>query len=415
MKKVILSTIVLMIFGVVLGQDSTLNNAALIGQSSRNQKVGKGLQVTDTLIVNGKARFNGRGVAIGGNYYPSAALSITDTSKGVLVPRLTAAQMAAIAAPANGLLVYNTSVNAFHFWNGSAWQLIGGGIGELMWSDTISTLATKSDLDSLGGGELAWSDTVSTLATKNDLIGIGGSIDTTHFGHIVETGGRYGDVYNTQTDFPTKYLGLGGKGAGFWKDAPGGFVGAIMFDNAIKGDSTYVHIGYINTSTFAKVGMSIEEQTDTTNAAVNLNAPTLALNASDMAIDADSVSVNASHKVSVNSGQNITLNADSNIYLNADSNIYIGASNRINITGDGGVNIATDSILHLYALDRTHIQTPKLILDGALEMIGIDSATLYATTPYDGTIRYCSDCTSNGITGKLVMRLGSMWRRLAFE
>ena len=49
MKKVILSTIVLMIFGVVLGQDSTLNNAALIGQSSRNQKVGKGLQVTDIL------------------------------------------------------------------------------------------------------------------------------------------------------------------------------------------------------------------------------------------------------------------------------------------------------------------------------------------------------------------------------
>jgi len=391
MKKVILSTIVLMIFGVVLGQDSTLNNAALIGQSSRNQKVGKGLQVTDTLIVNGKARFNGRGVAIGGNYYPSAALSITDTSKGVLVPRLTAAQMAAIAAPANGLLVYNTSVNAFHFWNGSAWQLIGGGIGELMWSDTISTLATKSDLDSLGGGELAWSDTVSTLATKNDLIGIGGSIDTTHFGHIVETGGRYGDMYNTNTDFPTKYLGMSGKGAGFWKDAPGGFMGAIMFDNSITGDSTYVHIGYINTSTFWKVGMSIEEQTDTTNAEVSLDAPTIVLTASDMVIDADSVSLNAS--------TDISLNADSNIHINADSNIYIGANQHTSITGDSGV----------------YIETPILILNGALELWEIDSATLYATTPYDGTIRYCSDCTSNGITGKLVMRLGSMWRRLAFE
>ena len=336
MKKTAL--IILLLVAISAAAQDTLFNAGVIGQTTRNQKVGKGLQVTDTLIVNGKARFNGRGVAIGGNYYPSAALSITDTSKGVLVPRLTAAQMAAIAAPANGLLVYNTSVNAFHFWNGSAWQLI-----------------------------------------------VGGSIDTTHFGHIVETGGRYGDMYNTNTDFPTKYLGMSGKGAGFWKDAPGGFMGAIMFDNSITGDSTYVHIGYMNTSTLWKVGMSIEEQTDTTNAEVNLDAPTIDLTAST--------------DISLNAYSNIYLNADSNISLNADSNIYIGASNRINITGDSGVYIAT----------------PKLILNGALELWAIDSATLYATSAANGTIRYCSDCTSNGITGKLVMRLGSMWRRLAFE
>ena len=113
MKKTAL--IILLLVAISAAAQDTLFNAGVIGQTTRNQKVGKGLQVTDTLIVNGKARFNGRGVAIGGNYYPSAALSITDTSKGVLVPRLTAAQMAAIAAPANGLLVYNTSVNAFHF------------------------------------------------------------------------------------------------------------------------------------------------------------------------------------------------------------------------------------------------------------------------------------------------------------
>ena len=406
MKKTAL--IILLLVAISAAAQDTLFNAGVIGQTTRNQKVGKGLQVTDTLIVNGKARFNGRGVAIGGNYYPSAALSITDTSKGVLVPRLTAAQMAAIAAPANGLLVYNTSVNAFHFWNGSAWQLIGG-------------------------GELAWSDTISTLATKSDLSGIGGSIDTTHFGHIVETGGRYGDMYNTNTDFPTKYLGMSGKGAGFWKDAPGGFMGAIMYDNTITGDSTCVHIGYINTSTFWRVGMSIEDQTDTTNAEVNLDAPNIDLSAStdinlnadsniylnadsniylnastditlnantDITLNADSnIYLNASTDISLNANTDITLNADSNISLNADSNIFIGASNRINIIGDSGVYIAT----------------PKLILDGALKMIGIDSATLYATSAENGTIRYCSDCTSNGITGKLVMYIAAMWRRLAFE
>ena len=137
--------------------------------------------------------------------------------------------------------------------------------------------------------------------------------------------------------------------------------------------------------------MTIEEQTDTTNALVELNAPTIVLTASEMYIDADSVTLNAH--------TDITLNADSNISLNADSNIYLNANQYTSITGDSGVYIAT----------------PKLILDGALKMIGIDSATLYATSAANGTIRYCSDCTSNGITGKLMMYIAAMWRRLAFE
>jgi hypothetical protein len=51
----------------------------------------------------------------------SAKLDITSTTKGFLVPRMTSAQKAAIASPANGLLVYQTDGTAgFYVNTGSA-------------------------------------------------------------------------------------------------------------------------------------------------------------------------------------------------------------------------------------------------------------------------------------------------------
>jgi len=51
----------------------------------------------------------------------SAMLHINSTTKGLLTPRLTSAQRTAIASPANGLLVYDTSTNGFWYFNGSTW------------------------------------------------------------------------------------------------------------------------------------------------------------------------------------------------------------------------------------------------------------------------------------------------------
>ena len=54
----------------------------------------------------------------------SAALDITATDKGVLVPRLTTTQRTSITTPATGLLVYDTTLGQFYFYNGSAWTAI---------------------------------------------------------------------------------------------------------------------------------------------------------------------------------------------------------------------------------------------------------------------------------------------------
>ena len=58
---------------------------------------------------------------------PSAIMALKSTTQGFLLPAMNASQMAAISSPATGLIIYNTSVGAFHFYNGSAWVLMGSG------------------------------------------------------------------------------------------------------------------------------------------------------------------------------------------------------------------------------------------------------------------------------------------------
>ena len=58
--------------------------------------------------------------------HASALWDMVATDKGILIPRMTSAQRSAIATPATGLLVYDLSLNKFMYYDGSAWQQIGG-------------------------------------------------------------------------------------------------------------------------------------------------------------------------------------------------------------------------------------------------------------------------------------------------
>lgn len=55
---------------------------------------------------------------------PSASLALGGTDKGFRLPVLTTVQRDAIASPAEGLLVYNTTTNKLNFYNGSAWEAV---------------------------------------------------------------------------------------------------------------------------------------------------------------------------------------------------------------------------------------------------------------------------------------------------
>lgn len=55
----------------------------------------------------------------------SAMLDVKSSTKGFLVPRLTAAQKTAISSPATGLMIYQTDASAgFYYYNGSSWAAI---------------------------------------------------------------------------------------------------------------------------------------------------------------------------------------------------------------------------------------------------------------------------------------------------
>ncbi len=56
--------------------------------------------------------------------HPSAKLHIEASDKGILIPRLTRAERDAIAAPATGLLIYNTNCREFQYYNGTCWTPI---------------------------------------------------------------------------------------------------------------------------------------------------------------------------------------------------------------------------------------------------------------------------------------------------
>ncbi|MEO8149106.1 MAG: hypothetical protein ABI723_15785 [Bacteroidia bacterium] len=61
----------------------------------------------------------------------TSALDITSTTKGLLIPRMTTAQRIAISTPATGLLVYDTTLNLFYYFDGTAWRPFM--IGNLDW------------------------------------------------------------------------------------------------------------------------------------------------------------------------------------------------------------------------------------------------------------------------------------------
>jgi hypothetical protein len=85
-----------------------------------------------TLVALGASVvLSGQGVGInltGANPDPSAVLDMNVTDRGFLTPRMTKAQRDAIAAPATGLLIYQTDAPhpGFRFYDGTDWVFLRG-------------------------------------------------------------------------------------------------------------------------------------------------------------------------------------------------------------------------------------------------------------------------------------------------
>ena len=74
----------------------------------------------------------------------SAALDISSSTKGLLIPRMATILRLAISTPETGLLVFDNDSNGFWFYNGASWQ--GVGVQSSSSTDTLS-LITDADND----------------------------------------------------------------------------------------------------------------------------------------------------------------------------------------------------------------------------------------------------------------------------
>ena len=74
---------------------------------------------------------------------PSAAVDVTSTTQGMLVPRMSTAQREMISTPAQGLLVFDLTTNSFWFRNSNSWV-------ELV--DSVNTEVHRSDVDKIYTG-----------------------------------------------------------------------------------------------------------------------------------------------------------------------------------------------------------------------------------------------------------------------
>ena len=75
----------------------------------------------------------------------SAIFDAESPDKGVVFPRMSGSTQNAIASPVAGLLLYNTDSLAYCFYNGTAWRIIGGGLGG---SGSVTIGTTGTDINS---------------------------------------------------------------------------------------------------------------------------------------------------------------------------------------------------------------------------------------------------------------------------
>jgi len=121
--KLFLAVLLLFTVNISYSQNSAvLAGTGAAGSQDLNSVLGIGNDANNNQILNAS------GLSVGtATVGTSSIVDIASTTSGLLIPRMTTVQRDAIGTPATGLMVYNTTDNAFNFYNGTVWTAIGGG------------------------------------------------------------------------------------------------------------------------------------------------------------------------------------------------------------------------------------------------------------------------------------------------
>jgi len=114
----------------------------------------------------------------------SSEMELSSTQRGVLIPRLTDAQMTTLGTGATAteqsLLIYNTTQKKFYFWTGAAWQQLGGNCIEITDEDGDTKIQVEKTANeniirasALGSEKLVVDKTKVTMTNGNLSINSG--------------------------------------------------------------------------------------------------------------------------------------------------------------------------------------------------------------------------------------------------
>lgn len=97
---------------------------------------------------------------------PSAVFEAKSTSKALLVPRMTTTQKNAIASPASGDLIYDTSLNQFSGYQNGSWSSLGGS------SFSIQVGTIDSGSSTLNGATISGNTTIIMQSANSSYPGL---------------------------------------------------------------------------------------------------------------------------------------------------------------------------------------------------------------------------------------------------
>ena len=112
----------------------------------------------------------------------SSVLDVSSTTQGMLAPRMTTTQRMAIVSPADGLMVYDTTLKVLSYYNSSSsgWNTIAGGSGDRIKFKRIKStdvLATVLAAEKTAGGNTKYLLDSQTLYEINGTVNVDLPID----------------------------------------------------------------------------------------------------------------------------------------------------------------------------------------------------------------------------------------------
>ncbi len=160
----------------------------------------------NTFIVRAYNAISTEDISLQGSTLVNDKFEIQTTTEGMLMPRLTTAQMNAISSPDTNLLIFNTDLTAFYRYNGSSWVAMSTGYGIIEIKDSTGTPTFYADLQTA----LETCKTGTNTVNIHSNIALSAQININYSGSGVGTGYNFDNLTINLNGFTLSYDGANG-------------------------------------------------------------------------------------------------------------------------------------------------------------------------------------------------------------